>query len=148
MNAKTKFLLENEFIHRINVQAVFVAGVSAVTDAYFVVNTQPILVELTYVCMKVNSVKTCLSPLRMIWVPRVASTFSTLCNQEPLVNGQDLFTADHRFTLQWHMDPWVLFQLSEQLCEHWCFHAGGSLSDLQASVSEGRIRGRERRKQS
>lgn len=66
VNAKTKFLLENEFIHRINVQAVFVAGVSAVTDAYFVVNTQPILVELTYVCMKVNSVKTCLSPLRMI----------------------------------------------------------------------------------
>ncbi len=36
-------------------------------------------------------------------------------NQEALLNGQALFTADHAlFTLQWHMDPWVLFQLSEQ----------------------------------
>lgn len=49
----------------------------------------------------------------------VPHTFSALCNQEALLNGQALFTADHAlFTLQWHMDPWVLFQLSEQQREH------------------------------
>lgn len=46
-----------------------------------------------------------------------------------------LFTADQAlFTWQWHTDPWVLFQLSEQQGEHWCSHVGVSLSDLQASA--------------
>lgn len=67
--------------------------------------------------------------------------FSTLWNQETLVNRQALFTADHAlFTFQWHMDPWVLFQLSGQQREHRRSHIGGSLSDLRASVWEDRDR--------
>lgn len=64
-------------------------------------------------------------------------TFSSLWNQETLVHVQALFTADHAlFTLQWYMDPWVLFQLSEQPRERRCSHIGGPLSDLQASLWE------------
>lgn len=63
-------------------------------------STQPILVDLQKgVCMKVDSVKTCFSPLRMMCAPHVlpyvSHVFSTLCSQETLVNGQTLFTADH-----------------------------------------------------
>lgn len=107
-------------ICRLNLQTVFLPGISTERDAEFVAHTQPVLVDLQRsVCMEVNSVKTCLSPLRTMCVPHVLlsapHTFSTLCNQQPLVNGQALFTADHALlTLQWHMDPWVLFQLSEQ----------------------------------
>lgn len=120
----------------------FLAGIRAEKDAYSVVHTQPVLVDLQRgVCMKVNSAKTCLSPLRIMCAPH---TFSTLRNQESPVNGQALFTADHGlFTLQWHVGPWVLFQLSEQRHECWCSHVGGSLSDLQDSVREAGMRGRE-----
>lgn len=69
--------------------------------------------------------------------PWCATYLSILCNQEALVNGRTLFTADHAlFTMRWHMDPWVLFQLSEQQRERWCSNVGGSLSDLQASMWE------------
>lgn len=34
------------------------------------------------------------------------------------------------FAWQWHTDPGVLFQLSEQQSERWRSHAGVSLSDL------------------
>lgn len=72
-------------------------------------------------------------------------TFSSLWNQETLVHGQALFTADHAlFTSQWYMDPWVLFQLSEQPCERWCSRTGGPLSDLQASFWEMEMRRRKR----
>lgn len=69
--------------------------------------------------------------------------FSTLRSQETLVNGQTLFTADRALFIisQWHMDPWVLFQLSEQQPELGCSHLGGSLIDLHASVRGGEREG-------
>ena len=56
----------------IYLQNMFTASVSAETDARFIIHTQPMLVDLQRgVCMKVNSVQTCLSPRRMMRVPYV-----------------------------------------------------------------------------
>lgn len=99
-------------------QTVFLAG--AKTEGYFAVHTSvPMLIDLHRgVCMKVNSVKTCLSPLRLMWVSHVLVVCHIRFPLWPLVNGRALFTADHAlFTSQLHMDPWVLFQLSEQQSE-------------------------------
>lgn len=47
---------------------------------------------------------------RCVRLPRVRTFILQI-----VVHGQVLFTTDHAlFTLPWYMDPWVLFQLSEQ----------------------------------